>query len=118
MTPHTLEIVLFESCFHLLSSPMRFLRSAGDVMSLVSSPHASRERRDSNSPPLGLIHNGVLLLDTLLICIYFPTGANADTIDVCFQEGECTESFHIKSEILSDEYECLEACKSTSNCTW
>ena len=43
MVPHTLEVVLFKSSFHLFSNPMRFLRSANDVISLVSSLIASKE---------------------------------------------------------------------------
>ena len=38
--------------------------------------------------------------------------------DSCFQNGECIESFHLSSDFVSDEFDCLENCKSDPLCHW
>jgi hypothetical protein len=36
----------------------------------------------------------------------------------CFQYGECRDSPHIKEELVSDEFACLEMCHSEPDCQW
>ena len=41
-----------------------------------------------------------------------------DITDSCFQPGECTDSYQVAQDIVEDEFECLETCKATPNCSW
>jgi hypothetical protein len=38
--------------------------------------------------------------------------------DNCFQQGQCTDSFHLSSDYLTDEYACLENCNDDPLCAW
>ena len=36
----------------------------------------------------------------------------------CFISGECTNSQHLDVLTSEDEFQCLESCQNTANCTW
>jgi hypothetical protein len=57
-----------------------------------------------------LKHSTVVIPGTLAIA----QGESSE----CFQVGVCIESYHLGAEYKSDEYACLELCKSKEKCDW
>ena len=55
-------------------------------------------------------------LDDMLKLLFFLFFS--EPVKNCFQYGECRDSLHIKGEIVSDEFVCLEMCQSEPECQW
>jgi len=36
----------------------------------------------------------------------------------CFNAGECRDSFHLKGDLMTDEFACLEFCQKEIDCGW
>ena len=58
----------------------------------------------------------MLILFTFLIKIIIVKSHKGDL--QCFLPGECTNSTLLSFQTTTDQYECLDNCKSQANCTW
>ena len=58
----------------------------------------------------------MLILFTFLIKLIVVKSHKGDL--QCFLPGECTNSTLLSFQTTTDQYECLDICKSQANCTW
>ena len=64
------------------------------------------------------LHVPTLIIFSFIFDLEAVSNSLEESTDSCFQKGQCRDSVHIASEVLSDEYACLDFCKVTDGCTW
>ncbi len=68
---------------------------------------------------ISLLSNNKNFLNNLLMSILFASASQILLAnDNCFQQGQCTDSFHLSSDYTTDEYACLENCNDDLLCNW